>query len=188
MAERFDSYPTDALVFAVSALVHATRGRIERAARHARESTGLLERLTDVSPWYEAEVRIALARALLLLDDIATVRDHLTDAARYLRQTPDAVVLGEWLEEASGAADSVASVSGQWPLTPAELRLLHLLPSHRSFREIAERLCVPTNPVKTQAQCTYRKLGVSSRAEAVTTAEAAGLIKTRQEASPPPAR
>lgn len=190
VAERFglDSYPTDALVFAVSALVYAKRGRIERAARHARQSAGLLERLTELSPWYEAEVRIVLARALLLLDDVATARDHLTDAARYLRQTPDAVVLGEWLEEASRTADSVASVSGQWPLTPAELRLLHLLPSHRSFREIAERLCVSTNTVKTQAQSTYRKLGVSSRAEAVTTAEAAGLIKTRQEASPPPLR
>ncbi len=181
LTERFglESYPTDALVFAVSALVHAKRGRIERAARHARQSAGLLELLTEFSPWYEAEVRIVLARALLLLDDVATARDHLTDAARYLRQTPDAVVLDEWLEEASRTADAVASVGGQWPLTPAELRLLHLLPSHRSFREIAERLCISTNTVKTQAQSTYRKLGVSSRAEAVTTAEAAGLIKTR---------
>jgi LuxR family maltose regulon positive regulatory protein len=179
VAERFglDTYSTDALVFAVSALVYAKRGRIEKAARHAKQSAGLLKRLADFSPWFEAEVRIVLARALLLLDDVATARDHLTDAARYLRQSPDAVVLGQWLDEASRAADSVASVSGQWPLTPAELRLLHLLPSHRSFREIAARLCISTNTVKSQAQSAYRKLGVSSRAEAVTVAEAAGLIK-----------
>ena len=60
----------------------------------------------------------------------------------------------------------------------AELRLLHCLPTHLSFREIAEQLFVSTNTVKTQARSIYRKLGVSSRAEAVATAGAAGLIET----------
>jgi len=63
-------------------------------------------------------------------------------------------------------------------LTTAELRLLHFLPTHLSFREIAGQLFVSTNTVKTQAQSIYRKLGVSSRAEAVACAEAAGLIDT----------
>ena len=57
-----------------------------------------------------------LARALLLLDDVAAARTHLGDAARYLRQTSDAVVLGEWLEEASKEADS--GRIGPWAMAP----------------------------------------------------------------------
>jgi len=53
------------------------------------------------------------------------------------------------------------------------------MPTHLSFREIAEQLVVSANTVKTQAQAIYRKLGVSSRAEAVACAEAAGLIEHR---------
>jgi LuxR family transcriptional regulator, maltose regulon positive regulatory protein len=178
VADRYglNDYPTSSLVFAVSALVRARRGRIEDATRDVKRSVGLLELLTNLSPWYEAETRIVLARALLLLDGVSAARTHLGDAVRYLRQTPDAVILGEWLEEASNEADSAASVHRQWPLTTAELRLLHFLPTHLSFRKIAEQLFISTNTVKTQAQSIYRKLGVSSRAEAVGCASAAGLI------------
>ncbi len=53
-------------------------------------------------------------------------------------------------------------------LTTAELRILHFLPTHLSFREIAERTYVSANTVKTQANAVYRKLDVRSRSEAVT--------------------
>ncbi|MEK6271171.1 MAG: LuxR C-terminal-related transcriptional regulator [Actinomycetota bacterium] len=181
-------YPMEALVFAVSALVRATSGRIEDANRDVKHSTRLLRLLTELSPWYEAETRIVLARALLALDDVAAARDHLADAARYLHQTPDAVVLQEWLEVALRETESAASVDGRWPLTTAELRLLHFLPTHLSFREIAEQLFVSTNTVKTQAQASYRKLGVSSRAEAVACAGAAGLIRNGEAAHQQPSR
>ena len=178
-ADRYGlaEYPTTAFVFAISALIRARRGRIEDAARDAKRATRLLELLTDLSPWLEAETRIVLARALVLLDDVPAARDHLADAGRYLRQTPDAVVLREWLGAASQEANSAASGNGHWPLTTAELRLLHFLPTHLSFREIAEEVFVSTNTVKTQAQSIYRKLAVSSRAEAVACAQAAGLIE-----------
>ena len=179
-------YPMEALVFAVSALVRANSGRIQDANRDVKHATRLLRLLTELSPWYEAETRIVLARALLALDDVAAARDHLTDAARHLHQTPDAVVLQEWLEAASRETESAASVDGRWPLTKAELRLLHFLPTHLSFREIAEQLFVSTNTVKTQAQAIYRKLGVSSRAEAVACAGAAGLIQNGEAAPQQP--
>ena len=87
----------------------------------------------------------------------------------------DAIVLRGWLEQAWKEADE-ATVSGRWPLSPAELRLLHHLPTHLTFREIADESFVSANTVKTQARSIYRKLGVSSRAEAVATARTAGLI------------
>ena len=60
----------------------------------------------------------------------------------------------------------------------AELRLLPLLTTHLSFREIAERLFVSRNTVKTQAISVYRKLGVSSRSEAIERATELGLFAT----------
>ena len=68
---------------------------------------------------------------------------------------------------------------GDWTatLTAAELRLLPLLTTYLSFREIAERLFVSRNTVKTQAISIYRKLGVSSRTEAIGHAAAMGLLE-----------
>lgn len=58
----------------------------------------------------------------------------------------------------------------------AELRILRFLPTHLSFREIAGRLNVSTNTVKTQAQSVYGKLKASSRSEAVARASEIGLL------------
>jgi LuxR family maltose regulon positive regulatory protein len=55
--------------------------------------------------------------------------------------------------------------------------VLPLLSTHLSFREIGERLHVSRNTIKTQAISVYRKLGVSSRSEAVTVAEDLGLVE-----------
>ena len=51
------------------------------------------------------------------------------------------------------------------------------LSSHLSFREIGEQLFVSRNTVKTQAISIYRKLGVSSRSEAISRAADLGLVE-----------
>jgi LuxR family maltose regulon positive regulatory protein len=70
-------------------------------------------------------------------------------------------------------------------LTAAELRLLPLLATHLSFREIGQRLYVSRNTIKTQAISVYRKLGVSSRSEAIVRAGEIGLVAAEE---PPVAR
>ena len=62
------------------------------------------------------------------------------------------------------------------PLTTAELRVLHYLPTHLSFPEIAKGLFVSRHTIKTQALAVYHKLGVSSRNEAVVRARHLGLL------------
>ena len=64
---------------------------------------------------------------------------------------------------------------GASSLTAAELRLLPLLSTHLSFREIGERLYLSSNTVKTQAYSVYKKLGVSSRSRAVARTRELGL-------------
>ena len=52
-----------------------------------------------------------------------------------------------------------------------------LLSTHLSFREIGERLFVSRNTIKTQAISVYRKLGVSSRSDAIARAAELGLVE-----------
>ena len=59
------------------------------------------------------------------------------------------------------------STPGASSLTAAELRLLPLLTTHMSFPEIAEELSLSHHTVKSQAYSIYRKLGASSRSQAV---------------------
>ncbi len=66
---------------------------------------------------------------------------------------------------------------GPSTLTTAELRLLPMLTTHLTFRQIAHELYVSTNTVRTQGASIYRKLDASSRAEAVTRARAIGLVE-----------
>ena len=61
-------------------------------------------------------------------------------------------------------------------LTTAELRVLRLLPSHLSFREIAARLHVSANTIKTQAHAVYRKLDASLALRGGRPARAMGLV------------
>ena len=55
--------------------------------------------------------------------------------------------------------------------------MLRYLPSVLSLPEIARELYVSPNTVKTQCSAIYRKLGVSSRADAVGEAKRVGLLE-----------
>jgi LuxR family maltose regulon positive regulatory protein len=119
-----------------------------------------------------------MARAYLELGDAVAARAVLVDAADVLRHRPDVGIYGPEVERLRQRAGSTPTADSGWELslTAAELRLLPLLTTHLSFREIGERLFVSRNTVKTQAISIYRKLGASSRAEAVDRATELGLI------------
>ncbi len=170
-------YPSMSLVFAVSAFVHALGGRIDRSEADSKAAIRLLAEL-DLPPWYQAEARIALAGALIRLDELPRARSLLDGAQAFLELTPDAAILAAWLEEMSASLkEAIEEGRGRdWSLTTAELRTLQYLPSHLSFRQIGERIHVSPNTVKTQARAVYRKLNASSRAEAVVRAREAGLL------------
>jgi LuxR family maltose regulon positive regulatory protein len=172
------TYPVSALVFAASAAVRAHQGRVDEAKHDLRRGIDLLAELGDYIPWYGAEARILLAHASLWLADVVGARALLADASRLARKTPDAVIFSRWFDQAWEYMDTLAeaSLSGPSSLTIAELRILRFLPSHRSFREIADQLGVSANTVKTQAHAVYRKLGAASRSEAVARAVEAGLL------------
>jgi LuxR family maltose regulon positive regulatory protein len=172
------AYPTAALVFAASALVRAHRGRVDAAQEDFRAARRLRGELTEFAAWYEVELSALLARAAVRLSDLNGARRLLTDADRAIRGVPDAATLEAWLEHLWAQLDGLGAPASLLPasLTTAELRILRFLPTHLSFREIAERIFVSGNTVKTQANAIYRKLDVSCRSDAVTRARQLGLL------------
>ena len=125
-----------------------------------------------------AQTAVELAGALLRRGDAAAARDLLDGAGRAVETLPETPSLRAALDDAWGQADAFAATSldGADGLTYAELRVLRFLPSYLTLGQIAARLDVSTNTVKTQAHAVYRKLGVSSRSAAVERAAAIGLV------------
>ena len=70
-----------------------------------------------------------------------------------------------------------SSAPGASALTAAELRLLPMLSTHLSFPQIAEEMFLSPNTVKSQAMSIYRKLGATSRSQAVTRSRELGLLE-----------
>jgi LuxR family maltose regulon positive regulatory protein len=173
-----ERYPLAALVFATAAATRARQARNDEAKRDLRRASDLLDQLEDGLPWYVAETRLTLARATIALADTVSARSLLAETSRLTRHAPQTPMFQRWLDESWAQIDNLAetALAGPSTLTIAELRILRFLPSHRSFREIAERLHVSVNTVKTQAHAIYRKLDVTSRSEAVGRAAEAGLL------------
>jgi LuxR family maltose regulon positive regulatory protein len=152
-------------------------GRWNEARAALTSAQGLLPLLTAAVPWLAVQTRIELARGFVTLRDADAAQALLDEGDEITASLPDLGVLGARAEELRREADSIPDSSGTHAmgLTPAELRLLPLLSTHLSFREIAEQLFLSRNTIKTQAISLYRKLGVSSRSEALAEAQRLGL-------------
>ena len=173
-------YRGSAVPYAAAALVRGKQGDPE-AARLLATAEGLVDPEMQFNFWFSAMIRITVARAQITLGAGAAARALLQEANALRESHPEALVLGEWLDAARETLDAGSGPGERWPLTPAERRLLHLLPTHLSFPAIADELIVSTNTVKTQARSIYRKLGVSSRSEAVECARVAGLLERERD-------
>jgi LuxR family maltose regulon positive regulatory protein len=91
----------------------------------------------------------------------------LAEARLLLDACADPGVLTERLAASTRVALPRPAAGGNDELTPRERAVLQLLAEGYSKREIAERLFVSFNTVHSHTKAVYRKLGVSSRREAV---------------------
>ena len=133
---------------------------------------------TYLLPYHAVRLRLQLARVYLAIADPATARQLLREIDDILSHRP---ALGTLVDEVTEFRSALASsaapgATGTLPLTPAELRLLPYLQTHLTADKIAERLFLSGHTVKTQVKSIYRKLGVSSRNDAVQQATAIGLL------------
>ena len=169
---------TSGIVFAAAARMASRTGDAERARGLWTRTQRLRPHLTHAVPHFSVQTRLELARTALTLADVGGARTLLREVDEIVRLRPG---LGRFEEDFHRMRVQLermpAGLAGPTSLTPAELRLLPLLRTHLSFREIGERLFVSPNTVKTQAISVYRKLGVSSRSDAITRAAEIGLLE-----------
>ena len=173
-------YSTSALAHVAMARVALREARPEDA-RAALTHAHRLRPLLDYGlPWLTIQVGLELIRAHLALAEASAARTILAETERVLEVRPH---MGSLIEDATDLRDRLAATSGSdgaWAmtLTGAELRLLPYLATHLMFPEIASRLFISRNTVKTEAVSIYRKLGVSSRSEAIERAVEVGLLES----------
>jgi DNA-binding NarL/FixJ family response regulator len=106
---------------------------------------------------------------------------------------PDAVVLCMWTQD-GGAGRLAATIRGRsdaagtpvfHALTPRELEVLGLLVEGASNKDMARRLSIRSNTVRTHVQNLLAKLQVHTRLEAVTVANRHGSVWPQESLFPP---
>ena len=171
-------YATSVLAFAGAARLAVHRGDLKEANRQLTQAMRARPSCTLALPWLAVRVRLQLAKVYWSIADHAAARHLMHEIDDVLLHRP---ALGTLVDEVSEfrqvvTSSAQAGATGPSPLTPAELRLLPYLQTHLTIRDIADRLFVSRNTVNSQVSSIYRKLGVSSRNEAVQQATTSGLL------------
>ncbi len=171
--------------YSSSALAHVATARValhearQDDARHALTHAHRLRPVLDHGiPWVTIQVGLELTRAHLALSEPGAARTVLTETERVLQLRPHMGTLVDDMREMREHVAATSGSGGAWAmsLTGAELRLLPYLATHLMFPEIGSRLFISRNTVKSEAVAIYRKLGVSSRSEAIERAVELGLL------------
>jgi LuxR family maltose regulon positive regulatory protein len=155
--------------------VDERRGRLEEADRELARALELARRGAGAVELSAA--LLALAQVRQSRGDREEARELLWEARQAVAGCPDVGVL----ERALSAPERAARATPRVPergheLTDRELSVLRLLAGDLSRREIADALFVSLDTVKTHLRGIYRKLGASTREEAVGRAREAGLL------------
>ena len=173
-----ESYATP-LVSAVQARAAMHRGDVQAARQQLVSAQRQRPLLTYALPYFAVQARIELIRVHLALADLAAARTLMREVDELLRRRPG---LGNLADEAEALRARLlrehgSIVLGASALTGAELRLLPMLTTHLSFRQIAEEMFLSRNTIKSQVYSLYRKLGASTRSQAVTRSRELGLLE-----------
>jgi LuxR family transcriptional regulator, maltose regulon positive regulatory protein len=174
---RLHDYVTCLLAFAEAARLAVHRGDLTEARRQLAQAMRARPSATSAFPFVAVRLRLQLAKVCFSIAEVAMARQLLRETDDILAHRPALGTLtGEVDEFRRVLASSAAGASGRAALTPAELRLLPYLQTHLTANGIAERLFVSSHTVKAEVKSIYRKLGVSSRHDAVQRATAIGLL------------
>ena len=176
---RLDDYVAAALAYAVKARVAINQRELTQARELIAKVHRLRPLLNHELPWFSVQIGLELTRIHLALGEADVAGTVLREAEEILRLRPHLGTLVELARELRERLAATSTPGGAWALslTAAELRLLPLLTTYLSFEQIATRLFVSRNTIKTQAISIYRKFGVSSRAEAIDRAVEVGLLE-----------
>jgi LuxR family transcriptional regulator, maltose regulon positive regulatory protein len=177
-AERMGGESGLEFALAYQALADALRaaGRhddAERVVTHAGQVTSKVPGALNHALTLVLQAELELARG-----ERSEARRAASEARVIIDRYPDVGVLANRLAAVEATLERRASdtMLGSRP-TPAEMRLLALLDSDLTLKQIAaDHLYVSINTVTSHAQRLYRRLGVRTRTEAVAAARERGLL------------
>ena len=171
-------YGASAIAYVAVARVAIHEGRQDDARAALTRAHRLRPVLDHGLPWLTVQVGLELTRAHLALGEAGAARTIFVETQRVLELRPHLGFLVDETRELGARLAATAAPDGAWAmsLTAAELRLLPYLVTHLTFPEIASRLFLSKNTVKTEAVSIYRKLSASSRSEAIERAIEVGLL------------
>jgi len=177
-AHRAKDYALCLLTFTAAARLALHRGDLNETRRQLARAMRARPSATYVLPYVAVRLRLHLAKVHLALADLAAGRQLVREIEDILNHRPALGTLSGEVDELRRAlaASTAPEATGESPLTPAELRLLPYLQTHLTAAGIAERLFVSMHTVRTEMKSIYRKLGVSTRNDAVQKATTIGLL------------
>jgi LuxR family maltose regulon positive regulatory protein len=170
--------PPTALAYMAAGAVSAARGELLEARSALEHAVQFRGRVPGISPWATVEAMAMLIQVLLDIGDRSAAAALVDQMRLLLTSLPDPTEAMrarlERLERQAAGRPKVTSLAD--PLTEREEAVLHLLQGTLSLREIGQELHLSANTIKTHAQAIYRKLGVSTRSDAVQRGHQAGLL------------
>ena len=168
---------TSMVVYAAAARVAIHHGKLDQADQDLARARQLQPQATHALPYYAVQARLELVRAYLALTDVAAAQTVFREVDDLLRWRPDLGILRDQANRLRTQLDRLrGDLIGMTSLTTAELRLFPLLATHLTFREMGQHLHLSQHTVKSQALSIYRKLGVSTRGQAVQRVQEIGLL------------
>ena len=161
--------PHSSLAFAAAGAVSAGRGRLAEAREQLEHALQMRRRSPGISPWFTVEILLRLAPVLLDTGERSRAAALLAEVRLVLESSPGGAGaqfarLGQVERRLAGEPRQVPVIE---PLTDREVTVLRLLGGSLSMREIARELGLSQNTVKSHTRAIYRKLGVSTRHDAV---------------------
>ncbi len=170
--------PRTAIAYTASGAVDAMQGHLVQARGYLEHALRAGRRCSGISPWVALDTMLRLAPVLSDLGDPAGAAGLLGEARAVLASRPDGAKAQ--LIRAEQLAVRLASRKRPQPLaeplTDREEEVLRLLRGTLSRREIGQELFLSANTIKTHARAIYRKLGVSTRQEAVERGREMGIL------------
>jgi LuxR family maltose regulon positive regulatory protein len=186
-ASGVEDYQTSLLGLIADARLNIRRSDIQRARDLLVRAQLVRPKLTKAMPHWAVRCLVELARTQLLTADSKGAAASVRQAEEILADRPGLGLLATDVAELRERLDlATASVASAGSLTPAEVRLLTLLQTHLTFKEMASRLGISPNTAKTESMSLYAKLAVTSRSEAVERAVVLGLLESMLPPVPPP--
>jgi LuxR family transcriptional regulator, maltose regulon positive regulatory protein len=160
--------PQASMAFTTLGESRAAAGDMANALTTLEQGLTLRRKIPGLSPWPTIHHLLAMGRVLTAADERLRAEQLLDEAAQLMSRFPDGM---EAMRVRLGAARSALrrrrSPSVIEPLTAREVDVLRLLQGPMNLAEVASELFLSRNTVKTHVQAVYRKLGASSRSEAV---------------------